>query len=63
MQLPDAAKVREALRQKEAAFAHDIASDVARHELGAKIVTSWGLPEKSAGYIWRRVIDGRRGTS
>jgi len=58
--LPDVSAVRQRLSAAQAAFLERTATDVARYEQGARMATSWGLPEEGKAFAWRRTIDGRR---
>lgn len=61
--LPDVPQVRARLQALEAQQEAYYARDVALFERGARIETSWTLPENPRAAAWRRIIDGYRGTS
>ena len=61
--LPNVPQVRARLQALQAQQEKYDARDVALFERGARIETSWTLPDHPRAAAWRRIIDGYRGTS
>jgi len=61
--LPDIVSTRDRMNALETERRRVRDLDFARHEAGATIETSWGLPKDLPEFVWRRAIDGYRGTS